>query len=222
MPSLSEENYLKTIFVLNLEKNGSASTNAIAEKIDAKASSVTSMLKKLKEKNLLSYEKYKAPSLTISGEKVAKAVIRKHRLWEYFLYEKLKFNWSEIHELAEQLEHIQSTELTDRLDNFLGNPRRDPHGDPIPDREGNLPPPLELTLSDLNSGDTAKILGVRDHGSSFFNYLKSLSIKLGDDCKLLSKNNYDGSMEVLISEQKTITISREVGDNLFIKKEIHE
>ncbi len=214
MPSLSEENYLKAIFVLN--QSGSASTNAIAERLETKASSVTSMLKKLKEKELVSYEKYKAAKLTSKGEKAAVAVIRKHRLWEFFLFEKLKFNWSEVHELAEQLEHIQSSELTNRLDNFLGNPRRDPHGDPIPDKDGKFPPILNDTLSDLKEGESALILGVKDHGTEFFNYLKSLQIKLGDQCSLKIRNEYDGSIE-LEHDSRTIILSREVADNLYIK-----
>ena len=216
MPSLSEENYLKAIFVLEQDKNSNPNTNAIAEKLDTKASSVTAMLKKLSSQNLIKYEKYQAVELTEEGRKVAVSVLRKHRLWEYFLYEKLKFNWSEVHELAEQLEHIQSAELTDRLDRFLGNPRRDPHGDPIPDRDGHFPPALESTLNDLKVGDKARILGVKDHSTAFFNYLKSLSLKLGDECECLKRNEYDGSIEVKI-ESKTISLSKEVAENLFIK-----
>ncbi|MAY83430.1 MAG: iron-dependent repressor [Flavobacteriales bacterium] len=216
MPSLSEENYLKAIFVLEQDEHSKSSTNAIAEKLETKASSVTAMLKKLSAKDLVKYEKYQAVELTAAGRKVAITVLRKHRLWEYFLYEKLKFNWSEVHELAEQLEHIQSAELTDRLDRFLGNPRRDPHGDPIPDRDGHFPPALEATLNDLKVGDKARILGVKDHSTAFFNYLKSLSLKLGDECECLKRNEYDGSLEVEI-DSRTISLSRDVAENLYIK-----
>jgi len=219
MPSLSEENYLKAIYILNSKDDGAASTNAIAERLTTKASSVTSMLKKLCDKGLVSYKKYKAANLTEQGKQTAIAVIRKHRLWEYFLYKKLKFNWSEVHELAEQLEHIQSPELTNRLDDFLGNPGRDPHGDPIPDQNGNFPPALSLSLSDLEEGEKAVILGVKDHGTSFFNHLKSLEIKLGDECQLLSKVDYDGSVELLFDNNKKVTVSKGVADNLLIKKE---
>ena len=215
MPSLSEENYLKAIFVINQNKIGNASTNAIADKLQTKASSVTSMLKKLRDQDLVNYEKYQAATLTPKGEQVAIAVIRKHRLWEYFLYEKLKFNWSEVHELAEQLEHIQSPELTDRLDSFLGHPRRDPHGDPIPDKNGKFPPTLELSLADLKEGQVAQILGVKDHSPSFFNYLKSLFLKLGDECKLNKRNDYDASVELAV-EDRTINLSKEVAENLYI------
>lgn len=218
MPSLSEENYLKAIFVLDQENDKTASTNSIAERLNTKASSVTSMLKKLSDKGLVIYEKYQAAKLTTAGNTAAINVIRKHRLWEFFLYEKLKFNWSEVHELAEQLEHIQSTELTDRLDNFLGNPRRDPHGDPIPDKNGSFPPALELTLSDASVGESIAILGVKDHGAAFFNYLKSLSLKLGDECKLLNRNAYDSSIELELEDGRKIMLSKEVTDNLYIKR----
>jgi len=216
MPSLSEENYLKAIFVLEQDKQSNATTNAIAEKLATKASSVTAMLKKLSAQNLVKYEKYQAVELTGSGRKVAISVLRKHRLWEYFLYEKLKFNWSEVHELAEQLEHIQSSELTDRLDQFLGFPRRDPHGDPIPTRDGHFPPSLDRSLDHLKIGQKASILGVKDHSPAFFNYLKSLSLKLGDECECLKRNDYDGSLEIGI-DNRTISLSREVAENLFIK-----
>lgn len=215
MPSLSEENYLKAIFVLN--QDGSASTNAIAEKLDTKASSVSSMMKKLKDKGLVDYEKYQATTLTIEGMKVAVSVIRKHRLWEYFLHQKLKFNWSEVHELAEQLEHIQSRDLTDRLDEFLGHPRMDPHGDPIPDKDGKFPPKLEQTLADLQKDESGKVVGVKDHSSSFFHYLKSLVLELGDECKLLNRNEYDGSIDLMINNKREISVSREVAENLYIK-----
>lgn len=218
MPSLSEENYLKAIFILNQKEESGASTNAIAERLQTKASSVSAMLKKLNDKGLVSYEKYKAAKLTESGNKAATAVIRKHRLWEYFLYEKLKFNWSEVHDLAEQLEHIQSAELTDRLDNFLGNPRRDPHGDPIPNNKGDFPPSLELSLADLRNNEQATILGVRDHGSSFFNYLKQLKLTIGDECKVINRNDYDGSMEIEINASRSINISADVAHNLLIKQ----
>lgn len=218
MPSLSEENYLKAIFVLEQDAASKSNTNAIAEKLETKASSVTAMLKKLSAKDLVKYEKYQAVELTEAGRKVAISVLRKHRLWEYFLYEKLKFNWSEVHELAEQLEHIQSAELTDRLDRFLGHPPRDPHGDPIPNKEGQFPPALDLSLHDLKTGEKASILGVKDHSPAFFNYLKSLSLKLGDECECLKRNEYDGSMEIKIDE-RTISLSREVAENLLVRAE---
>lgn len=218
MLSLSEENYLKAIYILNQRELGGANTNAIADRLSAKASSVTAMLKKLREKDLVIYEKYKAANLSEEGQKAAINVVRKHRLWEYFLYEKLKFNWSEVHELAEQLEHIQSTELTDRLDDFLGNPKRDPHGDPIPNKDGVLPPKLEDTLADLEEKQRATILGVQDHGEAFFNYLKSLEIKLGDKCELMKRNDYDDSIELkLMADKRIINLSNAVAKNLLIK-----
>ena len=216
MPSLSEENYLKAIFMLEQDESAKSNTNAIAEKLETKASSVTAMLKKLSTKGLVNYEKYQAVELTEAGKKVAISVLRKHRLWEYFLYEKLKFNWSEVHELAEQLEHIQSAELTNRLDQFLGHPPRDPHGDPIPNKDGQFPPALDLSLIDLKVGEKARILGVKDHSPAFFNYLKALSLKLGDECECIKSNEYDGSKEVKIDSRK-VSLSREVAENLLIK-----
>lgn len=218
MPSLSEENYLKAIFILEQDEDSKSTTNAIAEKLETKASSVTAMLKKLNTKGLVKYEKYQAVELTDAGRKIATSVLRKHRLWEYFLYEKLKFNWSEVHELAEQLEHIQSAELTDRLDQFLGHPPRDPHGDPIPNKEGHFPPTLDLNLNELKAGEKGIILGVKDHSPAFFNYLKSLSLKLGDECQCKKHNEYDGSMEVEI-DSRIVSLSREVAENLLVKAE---
>lgn len=218
MPSLTEENYLKAIFVLNEEKELKASTNAIAEKMETKASSVTDMLKRLKEKELVHYKKYQAVKLTKAGEKVAVSIIRKHRLWEYFLVEKLHFGWDEVHDIAEQLEHIQSSQLTDRLEKFLDYPTMDPHGDPIPDKEGEFPMKLSMTLADADFDKTYIVVGVKDHSTSFFNHLKQIQIDLGTHIKVHAISEFDRSMDVSIKGGLKAVISSEVAKNLFIKE----
>src|SRR5580693_6558937 len=137
MNTFTEENYLKAIYHLSLQSE-SVSTNQIAASLNTKAASVTDMLKKLADKELINYTKYQGVTLTPQGEKIAVSIIRKHRLWEYFLVEKLNFKWDEVHDVAEELEHISSKELADRLDQFMGYPKYDPHGDPIPDSNGKL------------------------------------------------------------------------------------
>lgn len=216
MPSHTEENYLKAIFSLN-ESGIGATTNAIAEKLETKASSVSDMLKRLKEKKLIHYKKYQAVNLSEEGKKVAISIIRKHRLWEYFLVEKLHFKWDEVHEIAEQLEHIQSTELTDKLDSYLEHPKMDPHGDPIPDKNGNFPMKLSETLDECLSEATAIIIGVKDHSSNFLSYLDRLNIELGTEVLIKSINAFDKSIEISIEKASEITISNEVAKNLFIR-----
>lgn len=218
MPSLTEENYLKAIFVLNEEKELKASTNAIAEKMETKASSVTDMLKRLKEKELVHYKKYQAVKLTKAGEKVAVSIIRKHRLWEYFLVEKLHFSWNEVHDIAEQLEHIQSSQLTNRLEKFLDYPTMDPHGDPIPDKDGKFPMRLSMTLSDAEFDKTYIVVGVKDHSTSFFNHLKQIQVDLGTRIKVHAVSEFDRSMDVSIEGRLKAVISSEVAKNLFIKE----
>src|SRR5690554_1265659 len=217
MPSQTEENYLKAIFALNEEEKVKASTNAIAERMETKASSVTDMLKRLNEKELIHYKKYQAVSLTTDGERIAISVIRKHRLWECFLVEKLGFEWNEVHDIAEQLEHIESKELTDRLDAFLDYPIIDPHGDPIPDKDGNFPIKLEKTLSEGKKDGEYTVMGVRDHNTPFFNHLKALNIDLGVKLKILDINTFDQSMDILINDKKKASISKLVTHNLYVK-----
>lgn len=217
MPSLTEENYLKAIFVLNQGNEKKASTNAISDKMSTKASSVSDMLKRLNDKKLINYKKYQAAELTASGEKIAITIIRKHRLWEYFLVEKLKFGWDEVHDIAEQLEHIQSKELTNRLEEFLDYPTLDPHGDPIPNKEGVFPIELNETLSDKNENESTTIIGVKNHSTEFLKYLDALSIELGTKVKIKKINDFDLSQEIVIDDKKSKHISKEVADNLFVK-----
>ena len=215
--SQTEENYLKAIYSLFIVSNKAVSTNKIAEKLKTKASSVTDMIKKLADKDLVNYVKYQGVSLTIKGKEIAVHVIRKHRLWEVFLVRHLGFQWDEVHEVAEQLEHVKSVKLTDGLDAFLDFPRYDPHGDPIPDKDGNFIKRNITVLSALKEGDESKIVGVKDSSSAFLKYLDNAEIKLGAEIKVLHKESFDHSMMLLIEGQK-ISISQQISSNLYVKQ----
>lgn len=217
MTSLAEENYLKAIYVLNMSES-SASTNNIADRLETKASSVTDMLKRLSEKQLVDYQKYQPARLTPKGRSIAIDVIRKHRLWEYFLVEKLKFRWDEVHDIAEQLEHIQSPALINRLEEFLNSPKFDPHGDPIPNKEGKITERHDEVLSELAVNKEAHIVGVKEHSNAFLQYLDAMQLVLGTKIKLLNRFEFDQSVVIeLFDAQKSITISHEISKNLFIK-----
>ncbi|WP_029036281.1 metal-dependent transcriptional regulator [Salinimicrobium xinjiangense] len=216
MFSFSEENYLKAIFHLEKRYSGGVSTNALAEEMDTKASSITDMVRKLSEKGLVNYKKYQGVRLSQSGRKTAVEVIRKHRLWEAFLVEKLNFSWDEVHEVAEQLEHIRSEKLIDELDRLLGYPKHDPHGDPIPDSEGNLRTSNRVLLSELEKGDAGICVGVRDSSSEFLRYLDKNEIALGKEIKVLTKENFDNSMFIKVGGRE-LSISQSISSNLFIK-----
>jgi DtxR family Mn-dependent transcriptional regulator len=217
MFSKSEENYIKAIYHLSLAFENGVSTNAIANSIKTKASSVTDMVKKLSEKKLLIYKKYQGVTLTELGRKTAANIIRKHRLWEVFLVDKLKFSWDEVHEIAEELEHIKSKKLINELDAFLGFPKRDPHGDVIPDKNGNIDQENSETLSNLNEGDMGVVIGVRDSSSLFLKYLDGSSIKLGSTIKVNLKEAFDNSMLVEI-DNEIRSLSIQITKNLFVKE----
>lgn len=214
MNTLAEENYLKAIYHLSLN-NASVSTNQIAAALSTKAASVTDMLKKLAEKLLINYAKYQGVSLTPAGEKIAVNIIRKHRLWEYFLVEKLNFKWDEVHDMAEEMEHISSLELINRLDKFMGYPRYDPHGDPIPDRNGNIKKSQLVTIAELGINDCGVVSGVRDHSPAFLQYLEKLQLLIGKKILVTDVVDYDRSV-VLHIEGSNINISHEVASNLLI------
>jgi DtxR family Mn-dependent transcriptional regulator len=214
MNTFTEENYLKAIYHLLLRAD-SASTNQIATSLNTKAASVTDMLKKLAEKELINYIKYQGVTLTAAGEKIAISIIRKHRLWEYFLVEKLNFKWDEVHDVAEELEHIASKELIDRLDNFMGNPKYDPHGDPIPDSNGLFKTNELKPVSTLIANGQGIISGVRDHSTSFLQYLERMQLTIGKKIKVTEINDYDHSVILQVGDKK-IHISREVANNLLI------
>ncbi len=213
----AEENYLKAVFKISGKDRRKVSTNDLAHEMNTKASSVTDMLQKLAEKKLIKYEKYKGVSLTKKGRTVAAMVIRKHRLWEVFLVDKLQFKWDEIHELAEQLEHVNSSKLVERLDEFLGFPTHDPHGDPIPDAEGNLNHHPDYTLADLDINEEGIIVGVKDHSADFLQYLDGVKLILGAKVKVKKIYDYDRSIIALVNKNETM-ISERVAKNLFVIK----
>lgn len=216
MFSFSEENYLKTIFHLERMYPAGVSTNAIAEQMETKASSVTDMIRKLSDKSLVNYRKYQGVKLSPTGKKAAVSVIRKHRLWEVFLVEKLDFNWDEVHEIAEQLEHIKSDKLIQKLDKFLNYPKRDPHGDPIPDAEGNFTVFNKVLLSDLEKEESGICVGVKDTSPAFLQYLDKNQLILGNRITVLEKEDFDQSMLISIDD-KELRISHLISENLYIK-----
>ena len=215
MVTRSEENYLKTIYHLGKQGSIAVSTNAISEGMETKASSVTDMVKKLAEKNLVNYVKYQGVTLTNEGRLAAALVIRKHRLWELFLVEKLNFSWDEVHEVAEQLEHIKSLKLVNELDSFLGYPTHDPHGDPIPDRDGNYSPIKSVNILDIDTGKEGVLVFVKDSSDVFLKYLNKNNLALGDTIKVLDFEPFDNSLTIETKTQKMI-ISNEVAQNLYI------
>lgn len=216
MFSLTEENYLKAIYHLEQYHPAEVSTNAIAARMDTKPSSVTDMIQKLAEKEVLFYKKYKGTLLTPKGRKIAADVIRKHRLWEVFLVEKLHFQWDEVHEIAEQLEHIQSEELVARLDAFLGNPEFDPHGDPIPDKHGNVKRTEKKLLSDCEKNQKGVCVGVKESSAEFLQYLDKRKISIGSKIKVLGKEFFDGSMIVQIGNDQFF-ISKKIAENIYVQ-----
>lgn len=217
MFSQSEENYLKAIFHLTTAEKNGISTNAIAEKLATKPSSVTDMIRKLSDKKVVSYKKYYGVALTNSGRKIAANIVRKHRLWEVFLVEKLQFSWDEVHDVAEQLEHIHSPKLIQQLDLFLGFPTQDPHGDPIPDQDGNLKTIEKRLLSTLLKNESGVCIGVDDSSSEFLQFLDKRGITLGKQIKVLEKEAFDDSLTIEINQQK-MTISKKIANNLYIQK----
>jgi DtxR family transcriptional regulator, Mn-dependent transcriptional regulator len=217
MFTLSEENYLKAIYNLELDADKGVSTNAIAKKLETKASSVSDMVKKLSEKKVIVYKKYRGVKLTVLGKKTAANIVRKHRLWEVFLVEKLNFSWDEVHDVAEQLEHIKSPKLVNQLDSFLGFPSHDPHGDPIPDKDGDLKTIEKSLLSTLEKNETGVCVGVNDSSSEFLKFLDKKEITLGKHIIVLEKEDFDDSLSIQIDGKK-LSISNKIANNLYIKK----
>lgn len=212
----SEENYIKTIYQLEETGSGKIITNAIAEKLETKASSVTDMIKKLEEKGFITYKKYQGVNLTTSGKEAALELVRKHRLWETFLVKSLKFGWEEVHEIAHQLEHIQSDRLVEKLDTFLGFPEADPHGEPIPGRDGKIHTPRFLKLSEARPGKKYILEGVVQPNDVFLRYLNKLGIRIGTELTVNKIEDYDHSMDVLI-QGKSCFLSKETTQNLMVK-----
>ena len=213
----SEENYLKTIFHLGGNEATPISTNAIAEQMETKPSSVTDMAKKLAEKGLVHYKKYQGVSLTDYGAKTALSIIRKHRLWEVFLVKKLEFTWDEVHEVAEQLEHIKSEKLIDKLDELLDFPKYDPHGDPIPTKDGKFMERDKQLLSEMPVNTQGVCVGVKDSSAPFLKFLDKNKIALGNAIKVLDKEDFDQSLHIQM-DNRELRISHQIASNLYVKK----
>ena len=216
MHSFTEENYLKAIYHLSTGNNSVVSTNQIAEITNTKAASVTDMLKKLAEKKLINYIKYQGVTLTEAGKNAAVNIVRKHRLWEVFLVEKLGFKWDEVHDIAEELEHINSESLINRLDDFLGNPAADPHGDPIPDRSGTIHQKKLVRISDMQQDQNGTISGVSEHSSVFLKLLEKMGLTLGTKIRVSELIEFDGSIILIVNDHADKTISREVAKNILV------
>lgn len=213
------EDYLKAIYHLSETSDWKVSTNALASYLDIKSPTVSDMLGKLQQKKLITYKKYYGVSLTKGGEQVAINIIRKHRIWEVFLHEKLEFGWEEVHEIAEQLEHIESVELTNRLEAFLGFPKFDPHGDPIPDQNGKIKERKAVCfLKDLSIGENAIIVGVNDSSSDFLKYLKQQNLELGQELLVEDKFEFDDSLKVKLNSKVDLHLTKFVSENITVQK----
>jgi DtxR family transcriptional regulator, Mn-dependent transcriptional regulator len=214
--TISEENYIKHIYHLQ-QQTGLVNTNSLAAEMHTRAASVTDMLKKLKGKKLLQYEKYKGFKLNEAGKKAALDVVRKHRLWEYFLVEHLKFDWDKVHPIAEELEHISSEELVQRLDNFLGNPLFDPHGDPIPDKYGKIPAIKQQCIAEIPLKKNVTVSSVSNQTAQMLDMLRHYHIALGTQLMLLKRFEFDGSLEIKVLKQSACIISEQVAKNIFVQ-----
>lgn len=214
--TLSEEDYIKAIYHLGKGDTGTVSTNALAKEMSTKPSSVTDMIKKLSEKEFVNYRRYKGVSLTEKGRLAALSLVRKHRLWEVFLVEKLDFAWDEVHEIAEQLEHIKSEKLVDSLDKHLGFPTVDPHGDPIPSKEGEFKKSIKRLLSEVTIGTQGVCVGVKDSSAAFLKFLDKNKIALGDRVEVIDKEEFDGSLHIKV-KGRAMHISNQIATNLFLQ-----
>lgn len=215
--SVSEENYIKAIYHLQ-QSVDTVSTNALADQLKTKPASVTDMLKKLKTKKLLHYEPYQGVRLTSEGKKLALGIVRKHRLWEYFLVEKLQFGWDEVHEVAEELEHISSKKLIDKLDAYLDFPRFDPHGDPIPDSSGRMAAQQQINLIDLPLNTPAEVCSVGSQSAELLELLTHKQISIGTRLEVKKQFGFDHSIEIRVKNQPVFTISQQLAQVLFVKK----
>ncbi len=214
--SYVEENYLKAILKLSGAPDGIVSTNAIAAQLSTSAASVTDMLKKLSDKELIAYQRYKGAALSDEGQRIATTLVRKHRLWEVFLVQSLGMTWDEVHDIAEQLEHIQSDALIECLDDFLGHPKFDPHGDPIPNAEGKYTVRAQIPLSKLTEGQQGIVIGVREDETAFLKHLNEKGLIPGKAIKVLTNDAYDNSIR-LVTEDRELHLSGKVAGNIMIK-----
>jgi DtxR family transcriptional regulator, Mn-dependent transcriptional regulator len=216
MLSSTEENYLKALLHLTLNRDKEeAGTNEIAAYLSVKPATAHDMLKRLKEKKMIRYEKYGKVSLVEKGKMLATEVLRKHRLWETFLYEKLEFTWDEVHEVAEQLEHIQSIKLVNELDKFLDYPEFDPHGDPIPNAKGEIRAPFKKTLAEIEPGKNCKMVAVKDNSALFLQYVVKVGLGINNKIKVINKHAYDAMMEIEVNG-KISHVSRNFAENILV------
>ncbi|MDA7854912.1 metal-dependent transcriptional regulator [Cyclobacteriaceae bacterium] len=218
--SLTEENYIKAIFQIGTTPESNVSTNALADSLQTKPATVSDMIKKLSHKKLIFYEKYKGVTLSASGAKEALKIIRKHRLWEVFLVNHLNFKWDQVHEIAEQLEHIKSSELVNRLDDFLGNPTIDPHGDPIPDANGQVQLGPSKLLSEMTSYENGIIVGVKNEDPLLLQHLDKINIRLGLHIEVTEVNDFDQSMQVKLADLGTLFLSEKITSQILIAKNL--
>lgn len=215
--SVSEENYIKSIYHLQPRSSDElVNTNSLANELNTRAASVTDMLKKLQVKKLLTYHRYHGFKLTDTGTRVALGIIRRHRLWEYFLVNHLGFDWDKVHEIAEELEHVSSPELIRKLDIFLGNPQIDPHGDPIPDINGKLPVIRQKSLCEMPLKISATVSSVSNQSSEMLHMLKHYNIGIGSNIKVLRIFEFDKSLEIKVSKHPACIISEQVAKNIFV------
>jgi DtxR family Mn-dependent transcriptional regulator len=220
MLSITEENYLKALLKIGSESEGTdaAGVNDLAAHLGVKPATATDMFKKLKEKKLVDYKKYGKISFTEAGKNSALTIVRKHRLWETFLYKKLDFTWDEVHEVAEQLEHIKSEKLIHKLEEFLDFPEFDPHGDPIPKANGEMIPLERLVLADLKPGDTCMVVAVKDTSNLFLKYLEKLGVNIGTRMKVIESVPFDGSVLLTIEDQEPRNVSMKFAESLYVRK----
>lgn len=215
--STSEENYIKAIYHLQGDE-GMVTTNELSAELKTRPASVTDMLKKLKAKKLLNYERYQGFRLSPEGKKVALGIIRRHRLWEFFLSEKLKFSWDEVHEVAEQLEHVTSKKLIDKLDEYLGFPRFDPHGDPIPDQQGKISSHERVPITDIPVNQVMEVCHVANQSAEMLDILKHNHIAIGTKLEVKKKFNFDNSLEIRSGRNQPFILSEAVARHVWVKK----
>lgn len=217
MNTHTEENYLKALFYLTAER-GEVNVNDLSKHLGIQMPTATSMMKKLGEKKLVQYESYKPIKLSEKGKKEASLIIRKHRLTEMFLVEKMGFGWENVHPIAEQVEHVDSPDFFDRMDEMLGFPKMDPHGSPIPDKDGKISWQKFDKLSDCKVGECAKLSAVMHSSDEFLKHLNARELQLGVVVKVISVEPFDGMMVVSYGKRKSETLSSTVCERLLVQK----
>ena len=217
MSTLTEENYLKALFSLSAE-SGNITVARLSKKMGVKMPTVTSMMKKLARKKVVQYTRYRPLQLTEKGRKEALQIIRRHRLVEMFLMKTMNYGWDEVHELADQIEHIEAPEFFDRIDQLLHHPEIDPHGEPIPDRTGRLAPTQYVTLSSCRAGDMVRLRAVTDSSSNFLQYLNKRGLRLGVKVRVEALEPFDGSIVVRYGKRRSESLAHAVGNKLLFER----